>query len=117
MFVLTCILYLPLQALPFASKPKQEKAKNRESYLSRRAVILEPEDRKKRALVQMVATIRASKSEKRTAAGQIRSQKKAAERARQDAKFSDVHRDEKKRKYAEDGKREAAQKMKKQKST
>jgi hypothetical protein len=65
----------------------------------------------------MVATIRASKSEKRAAAGQLRMQKKSAERARQEAKFSDVHRGEKKRKYAEDGKRDAAQKLKKQKST
>jgi len=44
-------------ALPFASKPKQTAALNKQSYLQRRKVILEPEERKQRAVVQMLGMI------------------------------------------------------------
>jgi ribosome biogenesis protein BMS1 len=47
--------------LPFASKPKVQKKKNRDSYVAKRAVVLEPEDRKKRATVQILETIRTDK--------------------------------------------------------
>jgi ribosome biogenesis protein BMS1 len=35
--------------LPFASKPKQMLAKKRDTYVERRAVVLNPEEKKKRA--------------------------------------------------------------------
>lgn len=44
-------------ALPFASKPKQTAALNKQSYLQRRKVILEPEERKQRAVVQMLGMV------------------------------------------------------------
>jgi hypothetical protein len=44
-------------ALPFASKPKQTVAANKQSYLQRRKVILEPEERKQRAVVQMLGMV------------------------------------------------------------
>ena len=49
------------EALPFASKPKMAPALNPASYVARRAVILEPEDKKKRAVVQMLSAIRNDK--------------------------------------------------------
>jgi ribosome biogenesis protein BMS1 len=47
--------------LPFASKPKEQKKKNKDSYSAKRAVVLEPEDKKKRAVVQILETIRTDK--------------------------------------------------------
>jgi hypothetical protein len=38
-----------------------QKKKNRDSYTAKRAVILEPEDKKKRAAVQILETIRTDK--------------------------------------------------------
>ncbi|CAE7507587.1 BMS1, partial [Symbiodinium microadriaticum] len=55
-------LYKPItRALPFASKPKQQATKNKKSFAAKRAVVLEPEDRRKRAAVQMLETIRKDK--------------------------------------------------------
>ncbi len=80
--------------------------------MSRRSVVLEPEDRKKRAAVQALATIRADKLEKRKESNMSRSERKSKEREREVAKFANVHREEKKRKYAEDGKSKARQEKK-----
>jgi ribosome biogenesis protein BMS1 len=63
--------------LPFASKSKQTATKNRDTYTERRAVVLDPEDRKKRAMVQMLATIRADKSAKRDAAQKVKNTQRA----------------------------------------
>lgn len=90
--------------MPFASKPKLTKTKNTESYIARRAVVLDKEDRKRRAAVQMVSTIRADKTQKRHEAATRRNDKKQIMRQRESDKFADVHKQEKKRKYAEDGK-------------
>lgn len=100
------------EALPFASKPKQKAASNPASYLARRAVILEPEERKQRGLVQMLATIRKDKEKKRKAANLERLQARQKEQQREKERFSDIHREEKKRKYKEEG-LESQRKMRK----
>lgn len=83
--------------------------------MARRAVVLDREDRKRRAAVQMVSTIRADKQTKRHEATMARGEKKQKERQREVDKFAGVHREEKKRKYAEDGKSQVRQ-LKKQKA-
>lgn len=99
--------------LPFASKPKQVSAKNRDTYIERRAVVLDPEDRKKRALIQMLSTIRADKSSKREAAQKARTDKKAKEAAKTTEMFAEVHKAEKKRKYIAQGKGDMSREAKK----
>lgn len=99
-------LHLPskLQAsLPFASKPKQEKPLNRQSYAARRAVVLEPEERKSRAALQMLSTLKASKTAIRLQSNNTRLKLKQKKREQEQAKFTDVHKEEKKRKYRADG--------------
>lgn len=91
-------------SLPFASKPKLEPRVNPTSYAARRAVILEPEDKKKRAMVQMLSTIRNDKMAKRKSAKALRSQQHAKAGDRTKEKFSEVHKEEKKRKYRDSGK-------------
>lgn len=95
------------EALPFATKPKVQAPKNRESYLAKRAVILEPEERKARAVVQMLSTVRKDKVEKRHASSQVRSSKKRKEREMEAGRFEDQHREEKRAKYRDEGKKKA----------
>lgn len=91
------------ESLPFASKPKQEKAKKRDSYLARRAVILEPEEKKSRAMLQMLSTIRKDKDQKRFVAHKDRLKEKQKKDAKESERFSEIHKEEKKRKYREQG--------------
>lgn len=85
-------------------------------YLSRRAVVLDRGDRKRRAAVQMLSTIRADKSTKRHEASVARSENRQKQKQRIADKFADVHREEKKRKYAEDGKAFVRKQSKKQRN-
>ena len=95
------------ESLPFASKPKQQTPKNRDGYLAKRAVILEPEERKARAVVQMLSTVRKSKLEKRHAAGQERQIKKRKAKEMEAGRFEDQHKEEKRAKYRDEGKKKA----------
>ena len=95
------------EALPFASKPKQQAPKNREGYFAKRAVILEPEEKKARAVVQMLSTVRKSKMEKRHASNEARSSKKRKAKEMESARFEDQHKEEKRAKYRDEGKKKA----------
>jgi ribosome biogenesis protein BMS1 len=79
-------------ALPFKSKPK---------------MILEPEDRDKRAAVQMLSTITADKVAKRKVAQTQRSAKNLKAKERESDKFADVAKELKKRNYRDSGKEKA----------
>lgn len=45
-------------ALPYASKPKLMKAQHRATYMQKRAVVMEPEEKKAMALLQQVRALR-----------------------------------------------------------
>lgn len=45
-------------ALPFASKPKLMKAQHRQTYTQKRAVVLEPEEKKAVAILQQIRALR-----------------------------------------------------------
>lgn len=51
--------------LPFANKPKNAVKSKKQSYLSKRAVILEPEEKKIYTLMQQLNTLRNEKDRKR----------------------------------------------------
>ena len=53
------------KALPFASKPKDDTRRNRNSYQARRAVVLEKDEKKRLTVMQQLATIRRDKETKR----------------------------------------------------
>lgn len=92
------------EALPFKSKSKLENAQNSKSYIKRRAVILEPEDRKKRSLVQMISTISKDKQEKRKKTKMIKSIKNNKAKAKEQEKWEPLKKEEKKRKFKDSGK-------------
>jgi ribosome biogenesis protein BMS1 len=90
--------------LPFSSKPKQQARKRENTYMSRRAVVVNEEDKKKRALVQTLSTIQVDKKEKRHISNKARSTANAKSKAATSEKFAEVNKEDKKRKYREEGK-------------
>jgi len=100
-------------SLPFASKPKNQAQSNKQSYLSRRAVVLDPVEKKARAAVQMLSSIRADKLQKRAASSAVRTSKKAKEKKQEAGRFEERNQEEKKRKYKEAGKELASREKKK----
>ena len=52
-------------ALPYASKPKLMKAQHRATYMQKRAVVMEPEERKAIALLQQVRALRKDQAARR----------------------------------------------------
>ncbi|KAI5478527.1 ribosome biogenesis protein BMS1 [Pseudohyphozyma bogoriensis] len=52
-------------ALPFASKPKMQKPQTNKTYMQKRAVVLEPEDKRALSLLQQAAAIRKATDTKR----------------------------------------------------
>jgi len=90
-------------ALPFASKPKLQTPKNKDTYMAQRAVILEPGDRKRRSTIQVLHTIANAKTQKKKESQAVRTHEKAKKLRAQVGKFEDVHKETKKRKYAMEG--------------
>jgi hypothetical protein len=70
----------PQAKLPFKSKPKDERKHKRKLLEARRAVVLEPQEKKSVALYQQLNAIRNQKAEKRREAKDRR--KKARARSR-----------------------------------
>ncbi|KAJ0400739.1 hypothetical protein P43SY_005460 [Pythium insidiosum] len=97
-----------LQAgLPFASKPKMDNAKGSKGYLGKRAVVLEPEEKKKYAFMQAVNTVRRDRQKTRKERQAQRNAENLKRKQREADKFADVHREAKKAKYRADGKEQA----------
>lgn len=93
------------EALPYKTRVRtQHEKKNKKSYQARREVsLLEPEERRTRALMATVSTIAKDKAAKRKQSDDQRRQKKQKEKAREAERFADVHKDEKRKRYREQG--------------
>ena len=75
-------------ALPYASKPKIMKAQHRQTYIQKRAVVLEPEEKKALALLQQARALRKDqvarrreKQEERRAAHRKKVEKEEAKKS------------------------------------
>jgi len=99
--------------LPFASKPKQRSKKKKKGYLEKRAVVMEPEERRKVALMQALNTIRNEKVQKRKEANQKRKEDFLKKKAKIDEFFNPYQKLEKKQIYRAQGK-ELARKRKRE---
>lgn len=99
-------------ALPYASKPKEEKKRSKRSYASRRAVVMDADERKKYAFVQALNTIRNDKTAKRKTKKAERREEKDKERAKRDEALNEARKANKKREYRAEGKRDAARQAK-----
>lgn len=97
-----------LQAsLPFASKPKLDKKKSSTPYLTKRAVVLEPEEKKKYAFMQQVNTVRRDREATRKERNSKRNAEHLKRKQREEKQFEAVHKAEKKAKFRAEGKEAA----------
>lgn len=76
--------------LPYASKPKLMKPQNRQTYLQKRAVLMEPEEKKKVALLQRIRALRkdqvSRRKDKKQEAKAVRMKKMEREEAKKTEK-------------------------------
>ena len=95
------------EALPFATKPKDERKRSKKGYLAKRkAVVLDAEERKKLTFLQALNTIRKEKTSLRKTKKEEKKQEKAKQEERVTAAKMEVHKLNLKRRYREEGKRE-----------
>ena len=92
------------EALPYANKPKDETKRKRKSYASKRAVVLEADERKKLTFLQALNTIRKQKTALRKKTKAKKREEKAKEDAKKEAVLDDARKAHRKRQYRADGK-------------
>ena len=95
-------------ALPFASKPKDEKKRKNKSYIAKRAVVMDSNEKKKYTFLQAVNTIRNEKVAKKKESNAKRSVIKMKENAKKQEIYDAVKKINMKRKYRTEGKIDAA---------
>jgi ribosome biogenesis protein BMS1 len=100
------------EALPYASKPKDEKKKRRKGYISKRAVVMDADEKKKYTFLQAVNTIRNEKISKRKESNAKRQAERAKEIAKKSEMIEAARKANLKRKYRAEGKIEAARERK-----
>ncbi len=99
-------------ALPFASKPKDEKKRKKKSYVSKRAVVMDADEKKKYTFLQAVNTIRNEKVTKRKESNARRQVERAKENAKKEELIAAARKANLKRKYRSEGKIQAARERK-----
>ncbi|KAL0318378.1 UNVERIFIED_CONTAM: Ribosome biogenesis protein BMS1 [Sesamum angustifolium] len=88
-------------ALPFASKPKNIPHRRRPLLENRRAVVMEPHERKVHALVQHLQLIRNEKMKKRKLKEEVKRKAQEAERAKEEQLSKKRQREERRGRYIE----------------
>jgi ribosome biogenesis protein BMS1 len=104
------------ESLPYASKPKNETKRKKKGYISKRAVVMEADERKKHAFVQALNSIRNEKVAFRRAKNAERLQDKAKKNSKKEQAIAEKRKIDKKRKYRSEGKKEAAREKKRARS-
>jgi len=99
--------------LPYASKPKTEKKRKKKSYIVKRAVIMDSNEKRQAAFLQALNTIRNEKRTKKKETKAQRKIEKAKETAKLEEKIAAGRKANQKRKYRADGKIESARERKK----
>jgi ribosome biogenesis protein BMS1 len=105
------------EALPYASKPKNEVKRKKKGYLSKRAVVMEPGERNKVTFMQALNTIRKEKVKIRKAKHEERKLEKAKQSAKKEEALAAARRVNKKRQYRAEGKRDKAREGKRLKNS
>ena len=86
-----------LQAsLPYASKPKLMKPQSHRTYLQKRAVVLEPEEKKALAVMQQIRAIRKDQVSRRREKQDARRDVKRAKMEKEEAKKAEKKKEERK---------------------
>ena len=104
------------EALPYASKPKNETKRKKKGYVSKRAVVMEADERKKHAFIQALNSIRNEKVAIRRSKNSEKMAEKAKKTAKKEEALAEIRKADKKRKYRSEGKKEAARERKRARS-
>ncbi|KAG0242630.1 hypothetical protein B0O80DRAFT_422918 [Mortierella sp. GBAus27b] len=99
-------------SLPFASKPKQLAPQRRPGLLQRRAVMLEPEEKKIYTLMQQIHTLKREKDRKRAEKDKERKVEYDKKKAKENANYENRVKRERKEMYREQGKEQKRQALK-----
>lgn len=83
-------------ALPYASKPKLAKAQREQTYLQRRATVMEPEERRAVALLQQIRALRKDRVSKRKVKQEERRNEYRKKTAKEDARKGEKKKHERK---------------------
>lgn len=94
-------------ALPFSSKPHTTRAQRKPTYLQKRAVVMEKDERDTVALLQQMQAVQHAKQQKRTQKRQDRMEAKNKEYEKQSAMDAQKHKERMKHIYKIEGQREA----------
>ena len=89
--------------LPFKSKPKNKMKRTSKSLSSKRAVVLEPQEKKALTLLQQLATLHRDKARRRREKAEENQRKRRALQAREDAKREKKTRELRREFYRERG--------------
>ena len=98
--------------LPFKSKPKNETKRKKQSYISKRAVVMDASEKKKHAFLQAVNTIRNEKVAKKKESNARRQKERAKVQEREQERMDAARKVNMKRKYRTEGKIQAARERK-----
>ncbi len=94
------------ESLPYANKPKNDTKRKKNNYVAKRAVMLEPEERKKYTFIQALNTIRKEKLSIRKAKKEERKVGKAKLDAKKEEAVAVLRKASMKRRYRAEGKQE-----------
>ena len=104
------------ESLPYASKPKNETKRKKKGYISKRAVVMEANERKKYTFIQALNSIRNEKVALRRTKNAERLQDRAKKNAKKEQALEEKRKIDKKRRYRSEGKNESAREKKKTRS-
>ncbi|GAA5871786.1 hypothetical protein JCM3774_000299 [Rhodotorula dairenensis] len=93
-------------ALPYASKPKMQAPQQQKTYLQKRAVVMEPEEKKALALLQQVQAISRDKESKRKESKQAHKAERQKKLAKDAEKRGEREKREKQEFFAQQGRAE-----------
>lgn len=103
------------EALPFASKPKNETKRTRKGYVASRAVVMDSAEKKKYTFLQALNTIRNEKVKIRKQKKEERKSEVAKKTAKKDEAIAAARKINKKRQYRAEGKRDKQRESKRSK--
>jgi ribosome biogenesis protein BMS1 len=103
------------EAIPYASKPKNETKRKNKGYIAKRAVVMESDERKKVTFMQALNTIRKEKVSIRKTRNAERKVEKARKNAKKVEAMAEARKINKKRQYRAEGKQDKFREKKKQK--
>jgi ribosome biogenesis protein BMS1 len=104
------------EALPFASKPKNETKRTRKSYVTKRAVVMEKEEKQKLTFLQALNTIRNDKVAIRKKKKAEKNVERSKKNAKTDAIIAEARKIKKKRQFRNEGKQDAIRERKRLKA-